>query len=77
MKGATWSRTIFFFFSLAKWCDTLASHFLTQRWLWMLKTDNEDAATQEHIVTKNRDQDGDLALSRHGVSINVGTLQTN
>ncbi len=38
MKGATWSRSIFF--SSAKWCDTSASHFVSQRWLWMLKTGN-------------------------------------
>ncbi len=28
------NRTIFF--SWAKWCNTLASHFITQRWLWLL-----------------------------------------
>ncbi len=28
------------FFSSEKWCDTLASHFVSRRWLWLLKTDN-------------------------------------
>jgi hypothetical protein len=27
------------FFSSAKWCDTSASHFVSRRWLWLLKTD--------------------------------------
>jgi hypothetical protein len=37
MKGATWFRTIFF--SLAKWCNTLASYFVSRRCLWLLKMD--------------------------------------
>jgi hypothetical protein len=28
------------FFSSANWCDPSASHFVSQRWLWLLKADN-------------------------------------
>jgi hypothetical protein len=32
-------QPIFFFFS-ANWCNILAFHFISQRWLWLLNTGN-------------------------------------